>query len=220
MSAAETRRGDREQRRRDVLEAAAAVLDESGWDDFSIRDTAARAGVSGGAVYQWFSGKNEIWAHLQIARFRADTATVEAWSDDLAAIEVVHRLVSIIAMNHFDLGRHRFEFVRSLKGRVPDYAVDLASAQQELSSAVAARVESINGHAGPPPNQAARLSWLWAVSKGVGDHMIDDRFELMGVARDEFLDTTAECVLAGLRAPSPVTVDGALDEGAVRGERQ
>ena len=157
---------------------------------------------------------------LQIARFRADTATVKAWSDDLAAIEVVHRLVSIIAMNHFDLGRHRFEFVRSLKGRVPDYAVDLASAQQELSSAVAARVESINGHAGPPPNQAARLSWLWAVSKGVGDHMIDDRFELMGVARDEFLDTTAECVLAGLRAPSPVTVDGALDEGAVRGERQ
>ena len=58
-----------------------------------------------------------------------------------------------------------------------------------------------------PANHAARVSWLWAVGQGVGDHMIDSRFEAMGVDRNDFLDTTAECVLAGLRAPSPVTVE-------------
>jgi AcrR family transcriptional regulator len=50
------------------LASAAAALEETDWGSFSIRDVAARAGVSGGAVYRWFSGKGEIWAHLQTAR--------------------------------------------------------------------------------------------------------------------------------------------------------
>ena len=202
-----TVRGDKEQRRRDVLAAAAALLEESGWDDFSIRDIAARAGVSGGAVYQWFSGKGEIWAHLQAARFAADTQTVEQWPDDLAPVEAVHRIVSLIAQNHTDVGRHRFAFDQLLDGRVPEYLIELTSARHLLNAAIAERLNSINGDEGEPDNQLARLAWLWATARGVGDHLVDSRFEAVGVERDDFLDTTAECVLAGLRAPSPVAVD-------------
>jgi AcrR family transcriptional regulator len=43
-----------------VLAAAAAALEERGWDDFSISEIASRAGVSGRAAHQWFSGKGEI----------------------------------------------------------------------------------------------------------------------------------------------------------------
>ncbi|MEZ5243484.1 MAG: TetR/AcrR family transcriptional regulator [Acidimicrobiales bacterium] len=210
-SIGETARGDREQRRRDVLVAAASVLEERGWDDFSIREIAARAGVSGGAVYQWFSGKGEIWAQLQTARFTADTATVESWPADLGPSETVHRLVMLIAKNHVDLGRHRFEFVRGLKGRAPAYADDLTNAHARLSASIADRLLSIYGDGHPPENHAARVSWLWAVGKGVGDHMVDSRFEAMGVDRTDFLDTTAECLLAGLRAPSPATVRSLVD---------
>jgi len=202
-----TARGDKEQRRRDVLAAAESVLAEHGWDGFSIRDTAARAGVSGGAVYQWFSGKGEIWANLQTARFAVDTKVVEQWPDDLAPLETVHRIVTIIAQNHIDIGRHRFAFVRDLDGRIPDYALELADAHRVLREAITARVATIHRGNGQPDNQAARVSWLWATAKGVGDHLVDSRFEVMGVDRDDFLAATAECVLAGLRAPSPVTVD-------------
>jgi AcrR family transcriptional regulator len=211
-SIGETARGDREQRRRDVLVAAASVLEEHGWDEFSIREVATRAGVSGGAVYQWFSGKGEIWAQLQTARFATDAAAVETWPTDLSPGETVHRLVTLIATNHVDLGRHRFEFVRGLKGRIPAYVDDLAEAQTQLSAAIATRLRSIYGDDLSPENHAARLSWLWAVGKGVGDHMVDSRFEAMGVGRSDFLDTTAECVLAGLRAPSPATVRATTTE--------
>jgi hypothetical protein len=51
------------------------------------------------------------------------------------------------------------------------------------------------------------VSWLWAVGNGVGDDLVDARFEAIGVSRNDFLDTTAQCVLAGLRAPSPSTVE-------------
>lgn len=203
--------GDRQQRRRDVLSAAAAVLEEAGWDGFSIRETASRAGVSGGAVYQWFSGKGEIWAELQTARFVGYTAEIEGWPTQLSPRETVHRLVQIIATNHAEIGRHRFEFVRGLKGRIPEYAVELTSAHRVLSDAIADRVESLHG-ADPPLDMAARVSWLWAVGKGVGDHLVDSRFEISGVDRLDFLETTTECVLAGLLAPSPVTVSGAPDE--------
>lgn len=203
----ETARGDRVQRRRDVLAAAAAALEDSGWRDFSIRDVAARAGVSGGAVYQWFSGKGEIWARLQTARFETDTATIEGWAAELAPGEAVHRLVRLIARNQSDLGRHRFEFIRGLEGTSPDYTVELAAAYAALNAAIAARVQTIYGDEDVPVNQAARLSWLWAVGKGVGDHMLDSRSTTSGVDDADFLDTTAECVLAGLRAPSPITVD-------------
>ena len=205
ITTGETARGDRDQRRRDVLAAAARVLEERGWDEFSIRDVAERAGVSGGAVYQWFSGKGEIWARLQTARFAADTEEIEGWPSDLAPGELVHRLVSIIATNHVDLGRHRFEFVRGLKGRIPAYAEELTNAQVVLSAAVASRLLTV--YVGEPPaNHAARVSWFWAVGKGVGDHMVDSRFEVLGVDRTLFLDTTAECLLAGLRAESPATI--------------
>lgn len=199
-----TTRGDREGRRRDVLAAAGAALEESDWENFSIRDIANRAGVSGGAVYQWFSGKGEIWAHLQTARFVADAETITSWPEDLAPIEVVHRLVSILAKNHADLGRHRFEFARGLDGRTPDYALDLADADNLMRTAVATRIRSIQPDGITPTDQAARLSWFWAVGKGVGDHMIDSRFEAMGVDRNDFLDTTAQCVVAGLQAPPPL----------------
>lgn len=187
------------------------MLEESGWEDFSIRDLAARAGVSGGAVYQWFSGKGEIWARLQTARFVADTERIESLPDTLPRRELVRRLLMIIAENHADLGRHRFEFVRGLEGRIPDYAIELTAAHHILNAAIATRVETIydvtTDGQGVPTNLAARVSWLWAVGKGVGDHMVDSRLLVAGVAENDFLDTTAECVLAGLLAPSPITVD-------------
>ena len=216
MGGITTTRGDRAGRRRDVLAAAAAALEESDWGSFSIRDLAARAGVSGGAVYQWFSGKGEIWARLQTARFTADRETIEGWSSDLPAGETVHRLIGIIAENHADLGRHRFEYVRDLKGKTPDYAVELADAHQALSNAISTRIRAIYSDEITPANHAARVSWLWAVGKGVGEHLVDTRFEPTRVDRNDFLDTTAECVLAGLRAPAPVTVESS---SAAREER-
>lgn len=195
-----TARGDRDQRKRDVLAAANAVLDDLGWEDFSIREVAARAGVSPGAVYQWFSGKGEIWARLQTARFERDTAAVEGWSNDLPPEEVVERTLGLIAENHSDIGRHRFDFVRTLRGEIPAYALELDAAHTALRAAIAGRVAAIMPDHTDLAEQRARLSWLWAVGKGVGDHLVDQRHDTHGTDREHFLRTSTRCVLAGLTA--------------------
>ncbi|MFT5204160.1 MAG: AcrR family transcriptional regulator [Candidatus Aldehydirespiratoraceae bacterium] len=196
-----TARGDRKQRYQDVMTAAATVLEERGWDEFSIRDVASRAGVSAGAVYQWFSGKGEIWANLQRDRFDADRAIVTSWPTDLSPVETVSRILDLLARSYVDLGRYRFAFVSTLKGRVPGYAIELTSAHHLLSAEIATHVVRIQDRAEPPTDQNARLSWLWATSKGVGDHLVDARHEAHGVKQDIFLETAARSVLAGLTAP-------------------
>ena len=197
---APTARGDKAQRHRDVLVAAAAVLDELGWEDFSIREVASRAGVSPGAVYQWFSGKGEIWARLQTARFERDIEEIEGWATDLGPAELVRRAVAVIAENHREIGRHRFDFVRTLTDEFPDYAYALTSAHRALNTTLTMKLSPIMPIGLDETERRARMSWLWAVGKGVGDHLVDARHEAHGVDRETFLATTTACAMAGLTA--------------------
>ena len=107
-----TARGDRDGRRRDVLTAAAEILDESGLDGLSIRATAARAGVSAGAVYQWFSGKDEILGELYDREVRAGLELIETVAD--LPLDEVMRLMLDLAVNlHDKLGRPEVQFAAS-----------------------------------------------------------------------------------------------------------
>ena len=109
-------------------------------------------------------------------------------------------MLELIARNHADLGRHRFDFVRTLKGRVPEYATELTNTHRQLSDEIGRHVARVQGTEQPPADQQARLSWLWAVGKGIGDHLVDSRHLVLGVDEETFWDTSARSVLAGLTA--------------------
>ena len=81
--------GDRSQRRRDVLEASTNLLHEGGWAALTMREVAARTGVSAGALYQWFDGKEEIYAELFTARLNRGIAQFDAMPDDLPFDDVL-----------------------------------------------------------------------------------------------------------------------------------
>lgn len=68
LSRTETKRGDSEGRRRDILRAAAVLLREQGYAALNMRDVAALAGVSPGTTYSYFAGKEEIFATLLTGR--------------------------------------------------------------------------------------------------------------------------------------------------------
>ena len=65
----ETKRGDREGRRRDILRAAAEILEQHGYGELNMRAIASRAGVSAGTPYSYFTSKEEIFATLLGRRF-------------------------------------------------------------------------------------------------------------------------------------------------------
>jgi AcrR family transcriptional regulator len=60
--------GDAEGRRRDILSSAELILEEQGYAGLTMRAIAVGAGVSSGTVYQYFSGKEDVFAALMERR--------------------------------------------------------------------------------------------------------------------------------------------------------
>ena len=89
--------GDRSQRRRDVLETSTNLLHEGGWAALTMREVAARTGVSAGALYQWFDGKDEIYAELFTARLNRGIAQFDAMPDGLPFDDIYQDLEDVQA---------------------------------------------------------------------------------------------------------------------------
>ena len=60
--------GDAAGRRRDILSSAEVILEEHGYAGLTMRAIAVGAGVSSGTVYQYFGGKEDVFAALMARR--------------------------------------------------------------------------------------------------------------------------------------------------------
>src|SRR5581483_5490949 len=83
-----------QQRRRQVLDAAAACFAERGFHQTSMSDICERAGLSPGAVYRYFPGKEDIIAAICDDGYRRDLALIESIKADGSAREVMEHLAS------------------------------------------------------------------------------------------------------------------------------
>lgn len=97
--------GLQEARRKTIVAAAFAVFTQKGYDDTSIGDIAAHAGVGHGTIYRYFTSKRELLDHV------FDFA-VEKTVDALAVDELAHapadreealQLVRTVGTRLFDL---------------------------------------------------------------------------------------------------------------------
>src|SRR5690349_4106331 len=64
VSTEHTAWGDAEGRRRDILSSAELILEQQGYAGLTMRAIAVGAGVSSGTLYQYFSGKEDVFAAL------------------------------------------------------------------------------------------------------------------------------------------------------------
>jgi len=81
-----------QQRRRQILDAAAACFAERGLHQTSMSDICERAGLSPGAVYRYFPGKEDIIAAICDEGYRQDLALIESIKADGSAREVMEHL--------------------------------------------------------------------------------------------------------------------------------
>ncbi|HEX6342246.1 TetR/AcrR family transcriptional regulator [Umezawaea sp.] len=68
--------GDAAGRRRDILSSAEEILDQHGYAGLTMRAIAVGAGVSSGTVYQYFDGKEAVFAALMARRLDDLRATL------------------------------------------------------------------------------------------------------------------------------------------------
>jgi len=92
----------REARRQQVLDAAIACFARTGFHQTSMADILQEAGLSAGAVYSYFSGKDEIIAAVAESRHRQEAQLNAAATAHADPIEALHRLARAYAGWMFD----------------------------------------------------------------------------------------------------------------------
>ncbi|MFO7293601.1 MAG: TetR/AcrR family transcriptional regulator [Actinomycetes bacterium] len=95
-----------------ILEAAAEVLAEQGYENTTTNAIAATAGISPGSLYQFYANKDEIVTALA-ERYATELERVSAeafdFDEDASIQEVVHRVVT--ALVEFNLANPGFKSV-------------------------------------------------------------------------------------------------------------
>ncbi len=74
-----------EQRRREILEAAAALFAEKGYQRTAVKEIAARAGIAPGTIYLYFDGKGDLLIELMTRLTELeelDTDVIQAFQMD------------------------------------------------------------------------------------------------------------------------------------------
>ncbi len=198
MSDTPTARGDRAGRRRDVLRAATEIVEESGWTGFSIRAVAARAGVSTGAVYQWFAGKHEIFGELYDGEFRAGLEELDTIPEGVSLEAMVRSMLDWAVARYERLGRYAVEFSGPGRDVAPDMA-PIRARIDERGSELLERCAAAEGVVLVADEH--RLTWFWAACHGVAERLTlfppcgaDDR-------REGLLRFAAESLTRSLTAP-------------------
>lgn len=197
-----TARGDRDGRRRDVLTAATAILEEAGWEGFSIRGVASRAGVSTGAVYQWFSGKDEIFGELFDREVQQGIDMLEDFPTDIGLDDTINMMMRWVVDLYERLGRYELEFTEASSGRQG----------REIAPSMNSRYLELGKHADELFDRAAandgvellqhehRIIWFWAGCIGVGERLAVSANDFPPARREELLEFCAQRLAKSLLA--------------------
>jgi AcrR family transcriptional regulator len=198
-----TPRGDKEGRRRDILEAAKALLFESGYASFGMRALAKRAGISSGALYLYFHTKEEIFLTLygeRIDRLRVDALEAAEKAESLE--ELIRRFADGYLEFYRELGRHLnlLAVLADPKADVPEDLIDHLRAQVvTIFLELGRRIEALahaEGRTVLEPRMTLPL--LWSVLGGLADSYTGAKSSAQPFPWDEMADFAARTLVRGL----------------------
>jgi AcrR family transcriptional regulator len=181
--------------REHVLDAAEAVVAQRGLAATTLRDIAARAEYSVGALYQFFDGKHDLLAAVMRRRVDLLVADLEravgAAADPLAAL---HAIVDV-ELDHFQRYPASWRLFEELFGggvnlahRLPEHGADtddyfriMTIHERVMRDGAAAGVFAVADGAVLATMLAALLStylseWMQEASEGGVHSRLDDRF--------------------------------------------
>lgn len=201
-----TSRGDREGRRRDVLAASRHILDEEGWDGFSIRAIASRSGVSTGAVYQWFAGKDEIFSELYAEQIQAGVELLRGMPVELGFERTVRLMVDWAVDLYERLGRYELELFEATRERDREVSPALAEVYLEIMRLAGEHLVDVGAHEGVTVLQSPyAVTWFWASCIGVAERLLVSSMVFPSTERDDLLAFTASSIARGLTVDPATT---------------
>lgn len=199
-----TSRGDRAGRRRDVLAASRQILDEEGWKGFSIRAIASKSGVSTGAVYQWFAGKDEIFSELYAEEIRAGVEGLRGLPVHLGFDRTVRIMVDWAVELYERLGRYELELFEATRGRDREVSPALVEVYLEMDRLAGEHLVNVGANEGITVIESPyAVTWFWASCIGVAERLLVSSMVFPSTEREDLLAFTANGIARGLIVDPP-----------------
>jgi AcrR family transcriptional regulator len=215
-----TKWGDREGRRRDILEAARTLLEREGYGRLGIREVARGARVSAGTVYTYFASREELFAVLYSERLEQFQGEIEPLCSKVKSaedlfVEIARRYLPMYRvfgreLNLWSVFSEQRELPVVIGASLRAAALGVLATVQ----AALARLRTESGLSvldsgevslarGPARfDQRLALPFLWVTLNGLCDHFSGQRKLLHSASWDELSRFTARTVVAGLLAPT------------------
>ncbi|MFD4675719.1 TetR/AcrR family transcriptional regulator [Lentzea sp. NPDC058450] len=175
MSTEQTAWGDAEGRRRDILASAELIVEEQGYAGLTMRAIAVGAGVSSGTVYQYFSGKEDVFAALMERRLEELQATLASVDRSLGVAGVLKEIEPQITDLWRRFGRSAAQWeAKVLSGgrrgkEVTNSAQDYRKTLKALAKTLAETAEATGRELVDDP---ALPHWVWDSLIGLADDLL------------------------------------------------
>ncbi len=195
----ETKRGDREGRRRDILRAAADILETRGYAEMNMRAIASRAGVSAGPPYSYFVSKEEIFATLLGRRFDELTLRFDEAGDRCTTLaELMGAVIPLVTDMQRGLGQHATTWERAADASSP-VAVGLGEAVAHAMAALERAVRSTAARQGLiVDGSPATRALLWSIVLGVANVNVAGLERLLDYQPRDLTELASGMIVKGL----------------------
>lgn len=168
-------RGDAEGRRRDILASAEQLLEESGYTALTVRSIAAGAGVSAGTVYQYFSGKEDVFVALTARRLEEVQDVLSEVNREIGVAGVLREILPQITELWRRLGRSAPQWeAKVLAGgrRSKSVATSVAVYQRTLEALESTLRETAEACGQTLIEDPVLAHWVWDALIGVADDLL------------------------------------------------
>lgn len=175
VSTEQTAWGDAEGRRRDILSSSELILEQQGYAGLTMRAIAVGAGVSSGTVYQYFSGKEDVFAALMERRLDELQCTLAQVDRGLGVAGVLREIEPQITEFWRRFGRSAAQWeAKVLSGgrrgkEVANSAQDYRKTLKVLAKALRETAEASGQRLIDDP---ALPHWVWDSLIGLADDLL------------------------------------------------
>jgi len=196
-----TENASKPQRRQSILDAAVAVFNAKGCANATVDDIAARAGVSKGSLYNYFSSKEDLLAKVFVETFDVEHAEVDRLArEPLPATEKLQRL-----MEHVFKRLESFTRLGKLVMALWSEAIrkdKLADTMAEIHAHWRTHIQAIlvegvqSGEFGTHFDPAIASSLIWATLNGI---IVQAMFDREAESSEHSLASLKRALLTAMR---------------------
>lgn len=203
-----------------ILQAALQLIIDDGFVHFSMRNLAAKLGMTAANIYNYFTNKDEIYLLIQTRGFEMLARAFQTISDQKAA---PHERIEGMMRAYLTFGMENPEYYEIMFSRnTPKYtdyvgtSMEPVAFHEKATALEAARIvtEFIASLGFEPDEARFRMIQFWSVLNGIVNLTNSRVLQEVEVHTDKIIDRMVDDLLRPVLAPA----DGDVPRGVIRGD--